>query len=103
MAKPEGVAELVHHLLQSAAAKALLVGVEIKPEQRNDAGFSVRLGNAKDEVQISGVQVDVGYGEHALSADRGRSRLLRCAHPRRGGPPGRHGQLGCPDCPSGDQ
>ena len=27
MAKPEGVAELVHRFLQSAAAKALLVGV----------------------------------------------------------------------------
>jgi hypothetical protein len=55
MAEPEGVAELVHRLLQSAAAKVLLVGVEIEPEQRDDAGFSARLGNAKDEVQIPGV------------------------------------------------
>ena len=47
MAEPEGVAELVHRLLQSAAAKALLVGVEIEPRQRDDAGFSTRLGNAK--------------------------------------------------------
>ena len=67
MAEPEGVAELVHRLLQSAAAKTLLVGVEIEPEERNDAGFSARLGNAKDEIQIPGVEVDVGDGEHALS------------------------------------
>jgi hypothetical protein len=31
-----------------------------------------RLGNAKDEVQIAFVEVDVGDGEHALSPDRKR-------------------------------
>ena len=70
MVEPKGVAELVHRLLQSAAAKALLVGAE--PEQRDDAGLSARLGNAEDEVQIVCVEVDVGDGEHALSPDRKR-------------------------------
>ena len=31
-----------------------------------------RLGNAEDEVQIAGVEVDVGDGEHALGPDRKR-------------------------------
>ena len=72
MAEPEGVAELVHRLLQCAAAKALVVGVEMEPEQRDDAGSSARLGDAKDKVQIAGVQIDVGDGEHALGPDRKR-------------------------------
>ena len=72
MAEPEGVAELVHRLLQSAAAKALLVVVKIEPEQRDDAGFSARLGHAKGEVQIAGVEVEVGDDEHALGPDRKR-------------------------------
>ncbi len=72
MAEPEGVAELVHRLLQSAAAKVLVVGVELEPEQRDDAAFCTRLGNAEDEVQIAGIEVDVGDGEHALGPDRKR-------------------------------
>jgi ribosome maturation factor RimP len=72
MGEAEGVAEFVHRLLQSAAPKALRVGVKIEPEQRDDAGVPARLGNAKDEVQIAGVEVDVGDGKRALSLDRKR-------------------------------
>jgi len=47
MAEPKGVAELVHRLLQSAAAKKLLIPVETEPEARDEASYSARLGDAK--------------------------------------------------------
>jgi hypothetical protein len=41
-------------------------------EQQDDTGFSAWLGNAKDEVQVIGVEVHVSDGEHALSPHRKR-------------------------------
>jgi len=60
MPKPAGMSELMKDLFHRAPQEGLLGGARTQPMQAHDGCASAHLGDAKDEVQISGITIRLG-------------------------------------------